>query len=260
MRMRASWRFVGAALLGVVVASAGAERLAAQRPAAARQDSTVVVRGQIVDSAGVPVAEALVGIAPGGFTRTSSGQGRFEFVLPAPGVYTLRVRRLGYAPASQQLTLAVGETREVSVRLYRFAVMLSPLEVRAARHSKDLVGILHRQSVGLGTVLFGEDLARYNYASLAQALQTPRILQLLPAPRPVSSGSFLRRCTAPRFYIDGKPARTRPMPRLEEVEAIEAHRTIDFIANAAEFTFNDLGSGCPIILIWTKTGLRRDKP
>ena len=260
MKIIAGRCLVLAAVLGVVVASSGAARAAAQGPAAFHQDSTVVVRGRVVDSTGAPVAEALIGIAPGGFTRTSNGQGRFEFVLPSPGAYTLRVRRLGYAPVTQQLTLAPGETRDVSVRLSRFPVMLSPLEVLAARHSKDLAGILRRQSVGLGTVLFAEDLARYHYTTLAEALATPRILQELPAPRPPSSGSFLHHCAAPRYYIDGKPAGARPKPRLEDVEAIEAHRTIDFIADAAEFKFSDFDSGCPIIMIWTKTGLRRAKP
>jgi hypothetical protein len=235
---------------------AGAPELHAQTTEHVPPDSVVRLRGRVVDSAGVAVPEALVGIAPGGYARTSDREGRFEVVMAGPGTYTLRVRVVGYAPATQELTLAAGEAREVVVRVRRFPVTLSAVEVRAERHSKHLAGILRRQSIGHGRVLFAEDLARYNYVNLSQALGNGFLRLSIPPTMHRTSRSFRRSCSTPMMFIDGQPRRSRPTPKLEDIEAIETHRSVDFIKDAAEFSYGQLGSGCPVILVWTKTGLR----
>ena len=59
------------------------------------------IRGRIADSTGVPIAQAIVVLDPGGLRATSRENGDYVISRVPSGSYTVRVRRLGYvAPPS----------------------------------------------------------------------------------------------------------------------------------------------------------------
>jgi hypothetical protein len=87
------------------------------------------ILGLVVDTAGVPVDEAevqLVGANRSGLTRANGG---FLFRPLPVGPYVVRIRKLGYQPATLKLNLVAGDDREVIVRMKRLPAQMSPVIV-----------------------------------------------------------------------------------------------------------------------------------
>ena len=63
----------------------------------------------VLDSAGGPVPNAFLELGPTPLVAVSASDGSFAFNRVAPGDYTLRVRRLGYHPASSSVRLTDGD-------------------------------------------------------------------------------------------------------------------------------------------------------
>jgi hypothetical protein len=99
----------------------------AASPAAAQ-----AVRGAVVDEAGAPVPAATVLLVDGlGTVRHSvlSGpDGGFALRGPREGTYSVRVERVGFAPATATVQLAAGETAELRVRASQARVTLPPVQ------------------------------------------------------------------------------------------------------------------------------------
>lgn len=85
----------------------------------AAQDARVL--GRVTDGVGNPVAQAtvtLVAETGGAGQATTSGQsGGFQFQGVAPGTYTLRARRDGFAVREQRITVRAGRVVTPVVRL-----------------------------------------------------------------------------------------------------------------------------------------------
>jgi protocatechuate 3,4-dioxygenase beta subunit len=85
------------------------------------------VSGRVVDSGGRPVADARVSLDNPGFgydsddsqLAASGADGSFQFPSVAPGTYTLRARKDGYAPAElpEPLQVAVAPVTDLELRL-----------------------------------------------------------------------------------------------------------------------------------------------
>jgi iron complex outermembrane receptor protein len=135
------------AVLAALVALAPASPLAAQAPAS--------VRGRVIDaSTGLPVADAEVRLDD---ERGLTGaDGEFAFGSLRPGARRLVVRRVGYAPHGESLSLAPAEAREVAVRLAPAPVVLDSVVALA--------------DAPLAPTLAGEALVRRG-SDLARALE-----------------------------------------------------------------------------------------
>ncbi|HEX2208554.1 MAG TPA: carboxypeptidase-like regulatory domain-containing protein [Longimicrobium sp.] len=85
----------------------------------AGQDARVL--GRVTDGVGRPVAQAtvtLVGQDGAASRATTSGQsGGFQFQGVAPGTYTLRAERNGYAVREQRITVRAGRVVTPVLRL-----------------------------------------------------------------------------------------------------------------------------------------------
>jgi hypothetical protein len=91
--------------------------------------SRASIAGIVVDSGGVPIADAEVRIVGGdgaGMTRRNGG---FLFKPVAVGAYVLRVRKLGYAPVTLPIDLHEDDDREVYIRMTPLAQGLDPMVV-----------------------------------------------------------------------------------------------------------------------------------
>ncbi|HEU4884610.1 MAG TPA: TonB-dependent receptor [Longimicrobium sp.] len=108
-------------------------------PGRAVAQETGTVSGRVLSPAGEPLEGAAVTATPtsGGRARraTSGTDGSYRVAGLAPGAWTLRATRLGFAAAVQQVTVRAGEQR-VELQLSDQAVVLDPVEVRSRRDSE----------------------------------------------------------------------------------------------------------------------------
>ncbi|HEX6369279.1 MAG TPA: TonB-dependent receptor [Longimicrobium sp.] len=107
-------------------------------PGRAHAQDAATVSGRVLNPAGEPVEGAAVTATPqagGRARRATSGQdGAYRVTGLAPGAWTLRATRLGYAAAVEQVAVRAGDQR-VDLRLADQALVLDPVEVRSRRDS-----------------------------------------------------------------------------------------------------------------------------
>jgi iron complex outermembrane receptor protein len=103
--------------------------------AAAAQTGTV--QGRVADSSGAAVVQASV-VLQGGPRTYSNERGEFVLRGVAPGIYTMRVRRIGYDAPPITITVGEGQTIQQPIVMRRLAVALAAVEVvvgSRARHT-----------------------------------------------------------------------------------------------------------------------------
>jgi TonB-linked SusC/RagA family outer membrane protein len=94
---------------------------------------------QVVDAGNSsPLEAARVVLTGTNQIQTTSREGRFLFRNVAPGTYQVRVLRLGYAPATQPVTVAEGETASLTFSLAPAAVQLDELVTTATGEQRKL--------------------------------------------------------------------------------------------------------------------------
>ncbi|MCM1151956.1 MAG: carboxypeptidase-like regulatory domain-containing protein [Alistipes sp.] len=82
-------------------------------------DNFATLYGMVSDSAaGNPIANATVVLSPGGTTKMTGNDGRFEFSDLEPQQYTITVQKSGYQTNRKSITAIVGEQIEVNITLY----------------------------------------------------------------------------------------------------------------------------------------------
>jgi uncharacterized membrane protein len=64
-----------------------------------------------------PISGASVVLAPGGKTKTTSTDGRYEFDDLDPAQYTITVQKTGYATNRKTVTAVIGEETEANIPL-----------------------------------------------------------------------------------------------------------------------------------------------
>lgn len=135
-------------------------------PRASAQGADAVIVGTVTDRQNDSAVEGAVVLLQGTLLHARTGErGRFRLAVP-PGTYTLTVLALGYSPDSLAgLTVAAGETRDVTVALARAPVGLSDVVVTASRTPQRA-----EESGASVSVLPGEGLARRNVTTLDEAL------------------------------------------------------------------------------------------
>ena len=81
-----------------------------------------IVRGRVLDSAGVAIPDADVAIVAAHLLTRSDAQGRFTFSKLAPGQYEVSVRRLGFQPTSVKAV--------VGALTYSYDIVMMPQDLR----------------------------------------------------------------------------------------------------------------------------------
>ncbi len=81
-------------------------------------DSFATVYGTVSDVAtGEPLENANVVLSPGGKTKTTGTDGRFEFADLDPQQYTITVQKTGYQTNRKTVTAVVAEKTEANITL-----------------------------------------------------------------------------------------------------------------------------------------------
>jgi len=94
------------------------------------------IRGRIADSTGVPIAQAIIVLDPGGLRTTSRENGDYVISRVPSGNYTVRVRRLGYVAPSAAVIVADGQTVRQDFLVNHAAISLTDVVIGSrARHT-----------------------------------------------------------------------------------------------------------------------------
>jgi hypothetical protein len=229
---RISWQALGTATLLLPLFLAV--------PAAAQQ-----LRGQVTDAiTGQPVADAHVVLSGSHFddvTTLSNRSGNFGLNAPAPGVYELRVRRLGYAEAVIELILRRAEDVRLEVKLSESPIDLAPIAVVARRAPTQRVEDFYSRADDNRLARRGRIVTREELAT-----QPPSHLRQLWATTPRFS------TCPPRYFVDGllvEDARNVDVVATpEEVEGVEIYWDIMHVP----LQYQVRGSTCGVVLIWRR--------
>lgn len=229
--------------------------------AAARLEVTVV------DSAGAPVGNARVEIAGvyGGASTDDRGVARMDRVPAGNRIVT--AARIGFTPARAALEFRAGETAARTLTLAPEPVRLRGVSATAARRNQTLEarGFYQRQRAGWGAFMAAERIAQLSPMRTAELFRRMRGFRVSYDRRgylviePVrGSPSMNIPCEGPLVFLDGvlMPARSGPREDMlsfinpEALAGIEAYAS----ASAIPSEYNVTGSGCGVLLLWTKTG------
>ncbi|MDQ2667881.1 MAG: TonB-dependent receptor [Gemmatimonadota bacterium] len=148
------------------------------RPAAAQSDGTAIIYGVVVDSAGVPIADAnvVVGRSDGAFVRraVTDGRGAYRASLLLPGVYNITAQRIDYVLALKRNVLVESNrSLRVDLVLRRRALDLPEVTVTA----KAPVGQQKGAEVGI-TRVTAEEIAK-----LPVGTDVDRVVAMAPGAR-----------------------------------------------------------------------------
>lgn len=255
------WLRVG----GAVVAAFGAlvaagNDASAQNPAQEAGSITVVVR----DSSGVGIAGAELMVAGSALRGESDLDGTIKLTSVSYGPTTVRVRRLGFAPATVPIVVEPGATKAVTVVLARVPQHLAPILVNAASHpiyTGPLAGFYQRRDRGIGRFLTRAEIERED------PMATTDLFRRIPGVRITSSRMarnairFRGSNCPPNVYIDGAPLGPIEFdfdaldPRsVEGLEIYSGPATVP-----PQFMQARGGETCGVIVVWSRSGEPRKK-
>jgi hypothetical protein len=249
-----------------------------QSSAQSTSESTVL-SGRVTQAGDTTIAVdgADIQIAGTALRRTANGEGRFRFEDMLPGTYELRVRRLGYEPATLRVVLQDGRSYEQRVELKRHPHALTEVQINGQmlKVPARLEDVYARAAHEHGTFFTREDIDKLNPNDVKS------LLNLVPTVYANDRGITFQRCSAGvqglslapfspkqagaaaqklptlvQVYIDGTRVtmdnNTTILEALglvhpRDIEAMEVYTGVARIP--AEF----LNDACAVIAIWTKS-------
>jgi iron complex outermembrane receptor protein len=167
---------------------------------------TGTVVGRALDAATLaPVSGAVVSVADR--SGLSADDGRFLVTAVPAGTHTIRVSRLGYAEASQEVTVAAGQTVTVELRMTSEAIGLGEFVVTGygQRREADVTGVIEAISAeefNTGRVISAEQLIQGKVAGV----------DVIDSGEPgggvsirIRGGTSITSSNEPLFVVDGVP-------------------------------------------------------
>lgn len=226
-------------------------------PISLAAQATAPVTGTVSDPIGTPIAGASVTLAGSAVSVTTDEDGRFHLTAPSAGGFTLSVRRLGFAPASRELSVPQGQgLRDLRIQMTPSPGLLSPVLVSATRgaYKGRLAGYYQRLERRSGGYFIPRTaIDKKSYKNLSQLL---RVVPGINTFALRSGGTTVRMRTRqcrPLVWMDGVPMPTAevdldafPVSTLHGVEVYPASANTpqDFVLNGAP--------GCGTIVLWSR--------
>jgi hypothetical protein len=249
-------------LRGVALAYiVGVTPLAAQTPA----PSGGTITGTVRDSAARPVAGADVVARPGDHRTRTDSAGRFIFSNVGDGKYTVRARKLGFAPEDWDVSLSKNGKADVQLVLKRAMPMLDTVTIRADRAAcsrRSLDGFVCRRQNGAGVFLDYTDIDDKEplwTADLFRDIKGFRVdvRSTRSGPRRVPAHVLPWGCVT--SLVDGRPLTgANPIPEDPyELIALEVYARPDSVPREyQEYTWppGDLtrSGRCSVVVYWTR--------
>ena len=143
---------------------------AAATVASAQQPTGSIVGRVVADSGGAGVSGAMVSIEGGVVNMQTGPDGAFRFSGLRPGKFKLVARRLGFAPAEQQVALKAAEEATIELVLRPRATQLAELSVIGTRADLDERRDRLAEVPGAVALVESEDIRRTRQANLKDVL------------------------------------------------------------------------------------------
>lgn len=247
---------------GLPAGLAGPHPLLAQGPGQA----TGRITGTVTGTGGQPVAGAQVSIPATRAGAVTGDDGRFTIANVAPGTYTLRVQRIGFAPETRQVTVANGQAATVAVQLTASATNLDQVVVVG-------YGTQRRADVtGAVASVRAEDLTprAAPVPSVSNALQgkAPGVQVVTASGTPGAGAAVRVRGTnsisansEPLYVIDGIPAAQGTQstdPTFNPLNSINPSdiESIDILKDASSTSIYGARGANGVVLVTTRRGQR----
>jgi hypothetical protein len=187
--------------------------------------------------------------------QITNDRGRFVFDNVPAGASSLEAQMLGYADRTESVTIERGHTTVVRFGMSVEAIELEPVEVEVRSRVLEDRGVYRRMEAGsIGRYVTRQDLEVRVTQHLGEALVG------MPGVRVQSDGdrSFAvgRNGCALDLFVDGLPVMSESADGLfnldmfppEWVEIVEVYAS----AATAPVEFARSGTGCGVLLIWTR--------
>lgn len=233
----------------------------------ARAVSAQTIQGVVVeDSTKRPIVGATVELVrPDGVVaaRSISGRvGEFHMQLSAGGQHRLRLTHPSYrAPDSDTLTVAIGESVTLELRMSPAAIPLAPLTVTA--RVRDAFGGFYKRAraPGFGHFLTREQIERRAGVRATDLLRgVPGILVVpahdgagvIPVYLVTMRGTATGRCL-PMLYVDGMPIRQEADGLIDQMLTADMLEGVEVYTSLAGVPprFQSLES-CGVVAFWTR--------
>jgi TonB family protein len=215
------------------------------------------VSGTVADAIGTPIAGATVAISGHPVTAATDEDGRFHLTAPSAGAFSLSVRRLGFAPASRDVTVNAGQAvRDLTIQMTAVASLLSPVLVNATRgaYKGRLAGYYQRLERRSGGYFIPRNaIDKKSYKNLSQLLRVVPGINTFALKTGGTTVRMRARQCRPLVWIDGVPMPTAevdldafPVSTLHGVEVYPANANTpqDFVMNG--------NPGCGTIVLWSR--------
>ena len=208
------------------------------------------ITGTVMTQGAQPVPDARVTVVGTNLGAVSGSDGRYAIAGVAPGSYTVRAQRIGYAPQSRAITVVSGEPATADFQLDVVATTLSAIQVQVGYTNQTRASL----SEAVSTVTAAE-LADQKVATIEEALHG-RVagVQIVSSGEPgrpaqiiVRGQSFLGNVT-PLYVVDGMYLGENTNLDPNDIESIEVLKDA---AAAAQYGAQAANG---VIVIKTKRG------
>ncbi|MCC7132323.1 MAG: carboxypeptidase regulatory-like domain-containing protein [Gemmatimonadales bacterium] len=222
---------------------------------------TATLVGRVVDTQRRPLAGAEVWVVNAQGTETAVARtdtsGTFTLTGLRPGTGIVAARRIGSAPAKQNVSLAADRSTPIQLTLVQQGVTLPELNVTAKKMSRAVeAGYAEREARGFGKFFDQDDLEK------TVGFAAGDVLRWLPGVRlgqgnlgSVLTNQSMRRSVSGGacnlgLLVDGMitpPDAILNMPK-DQIEAIELYESADRVPPE----YQGPNTNCGVVLVWTK--------
>jgi len=226
------------------------------------REQTGVLRGVVVDSADrKAITDADIMAASLRQVARSNDKGQFTLTKLPKGDLELTVRRLGYKPQTQTITLSGGERDSVMIELVGQAELLHAMEIdEVERHRRQGIEDFYvRRARGVGTFITRQQLEDLRSIEPTDALRSVPGVQLKRTRnggntvRFTGTGAPSRRDCPPNLWLDGQRMNGMELDQISarDIEGIELYRGAS--TTPAQFwQGNSQTAFCGTIVVWSR--------
>lgn len=235
---------------------------------------TASLRGRVTGGDGRPLRDAVVGVLGTAQLARTDATGAFHLEGIPAGTRTIEVRSIGLTPTTATMDFATHAARDTTLSIGHQAQVLKPMAVVGRTTSLSWMerqGFEKRRLQGMGAFMTEADIARHEFADLAQILEGMRGVTIewtcghpncvaFPVPYLIGITSVVSggvHCL-PNFYLDGMQYHMTSVDDVDELSATLPPKWIKGVevysnpgAMPAEFDQTSF-TGCGSIVIWTR--------
>jgi TonB family protein len=222
------------------------------------QAQSAIVNGAVVDTAGAPVLGAEVSLSGVPYRSVTDEKGGFHFSGVASGRATLSVRRLGFQPGRQDISvLDAASVTSVILRMIPVPTVLNPVVVQTKKvdYTGRLAGYYQRlEKRNSGYFITRDQIDRENPRMLTQLLQHVPGISPVRGRMGTTAIRMRGRNCAPLVWLDGTPMPAGEVD-LDNFSPQTLHGIEMYLGSTtapARYILNRDRNSCGTIVLWSR--------